>query len=199
MAELNRAQLRAWESSLEMASDALDNPGGGAARFQTRLRSTMLALREAIEALKRVANDREVAQRDATEARMQLAQVTEQLPVPFLVTTIDGIVVTANRAAALALNVSARALVGRNLMMFFDDREAWLSIMAATRASGVPASREGNIRPRERVQERVLASISAATSLGGPALQWFLTAAHAEMVPAAGMARASARRHARAS
>ena len=83
--------------------------------------------------------------------------------------------------------------------MFFDDREEWMNIMAATRASGVPARREGNIRPRERVQERVLASLSAATAPDGAAIQWFLAGANAELVPEAGMARASARRHARAS
>lgn len=199
MAELNRAQLCGWESSLQMASDALDDPRGGTARFQTRLRSTMSALHEAIEALKRMADEREVAQRQAGEARAQLAHATEHLPIPFLVTTADGTVLVANQAAGVALNVSARALLGRNLLMFFDDREAWMSIMSATRASGVPAYRKGNIRPRERLQERVVASLSAVTSPDGAAIQWFLTGANAELGAEAGMARASARRHARAS
>lgn len=199
MPALNRAQLCAWESSLQMANDALDDPRGGTARFQARLRSTISALREAIEGLKRMESESEMALRQAREARMQLAHVTEHLPIPFLVTTDDGTVLAANRAAGVALNVSSRALLGRNLMVFFDDREAWLSIMTAMRASGVPACREGNIRPRERVQQRVLASLSAATSPDGPAIQWFLTGANAEFIAESGMARALACRHARAS
>lgn len=195
----NRAQLCAWESSLQMAHDALEDPRGGTARFQTRLRATMLGLREAIEALKRMGDEREVALRQATEARAQFAHVSEHLPIPFLMTTADGTVLAANQAAGVALNVSARALVGRNLLMFFEDRDEWMSTMATTRASGVPACREGNIRPRERLQQRVLASLSAATSPDGPAIQWFLTGANARFGAQGGMARASGRRHARAS
>lgn len=195
MAELNRAQLLAWESSLQMAAAALEDPRGGTARFQARLRGTMSALRETVESLKRMAAARELANRQATEARIRLEGVVEQMPIPYLLTTSDGTVLAANTAAGAALNLSPRVLVGRNLLIFFDEREAWLEALATTAASGQSMRRAGNVRPRERVQEQILATLSAVVTAEGPAIHWFLTGGPRTATDT-GTARASARRYA---
>jgi PAS domain-containing protein len=199
MTELNRAQLCAWESSLQLACDALEDPRVGTARLQARLRGAMLGLREAVEALKRMAEARDLAQRRHAATWNHLECLVENLPVPYLLTTVVGEILAANPAAGVALNVASRVLVGRNLLVFLDDRESWLTALGEAAASGSPLRRVCSVRPRERVQQRVVASISAVALASGHAVQWFLTAETAGLLPQAGMGRASGRRHARAS
>lgn len=199
MAELNRAQLCNWESTLQSAWDALEDPRGGTARFQARLRGTMIGLREAVEALKRVALAEEVGRRQQAEIRCHLERLVEHLPIPYLLTTVDGGILAANDAAGVALNVASRMLVGRNLLVFMDDRESWLQALAETAASGSPFRRACNVRPRERIQQSVLASVSTVVIGSNATIQWFLVAGAAEMLPDTGMTRASGRRHARPS
>lgn len=199
MTELSRAQLCHWESTLQMAAGALDDPRGGTARFQARLRGTMIGLREAVEALKRMAEARELAQRQQADTRHHLESLLKHLPIPYLLTAVDGTILAANDAAGDALNVASRVLVGRNLLIFMDDRERLLQALADTAASGSSFQRVCNLRPRERVQQRVLATVSAVATGPGATLQWFLAGGAADVLAEMGMARASGRRHARAS
>jgi len=175
MTELNRAQLLAWESSLQMASSALAYDGAGPARLRGRLRNTAAALRESVELVRRLVAALAGTRRQLSDEQERLSRIVEHLPIPYLLTTVDGTIVGINAAASAALNVSARALPGRNLLVFLDDRESWLHLLTQVTVSRVAAQRAGKLRPRERLQESVMAYLSATQSAGGPAVQWFVT------------------------
>lgn len=175
MTELNRAQLQAWESSLQQATGALDYEGAGLARLRGRLRNTVSALRESVESVRRLVTALASARRQLAEEHDRLAGVTDQLPIPYLVTTQDGTILRLNPAASTALNVSARALVGRNLLVFFDDREAWFGLLTQITVSAIPVERAAKLRPRERLQESVMVYVSGARSGEVSVIQWFVT------------------------
>ena len=177
MTELNRAQLQAWECSLELASGALDEPSSGPGRLRGRLRSTVSALRESVESIRRLVDTLTAARREITAQKERLSAVIEHLPIPYLLTREDGTILDCNAAASTALNVSARALVGRNVLLFLDDRDGWRLCLAGVAAARVAAGRNGNLRPRERLQETITAHLSIAAMADSTSIQWFLTTA----------------------
>lgn len=175
MTELNRAQLQAWEASLQMASSALDDTRAGPARLRGRLRNTIASLRASVEAVLRLVEVIAGLRREVLAEQQRVAAVIEQLPIPYLLTAADGTILRVNHAATMAVNVSARWLVGRNLLVFFDDRDAWLQMLEEMTVSRVATRRAGRLRPRERLQTSIVANLSVADTCEGPAIQWFLS------------------------
>lgn len=175
MTEMNRAQLQAWESSLEMAANALDFDGAGPARLRARLRNTTSALRESVETVRRLFEAVVTLRQELLLEERRGAAIVDNLPTPYLVTSTDGTILRVNKAAAAAVNVSARALVGRSLLVFLDDRETWMHVLADVTVSEAPTRRAGKLRPRERLQIDVTAHLSFCPAQYGPAVQWFLT------------------------
>ena len=175
MTELNRAQLQAWESAIGMASNALDHEGAGTARLRGRLRNTMSALRESVETARRLVEAVAGLRLDLHTEKERLAGVVDHLPTPYLLTSPGGTIQGINRAAATAVNVSSRALVGRNLLLFLDDRDGWMQVLAQVAASRLATRRAGKLRPRGRLQVPVVANLSVSDTPDGPAIQWFLT------------------------
>jgi len=175
MTELNRAQLQAWETSLGMAATALDYDGAGPARLRGRLRNTMSALRESVETVRRLCETVVALRRELLAEEGRAAGIVDPLPIPYLVTSADGAILRVNQAAAAAVNVSARALVGRNILVFLDERETWMQVLAEVTVSGIGTRRAGKLRPRERLQAAVVANLSVCDAPEGPAVQWFLT------------------------
>lgn len=175
MAELNRAQLQAWESSLHQASSALEFEGAGPARLRGRLRNMMSALRESLETVRRLLGTVAAQRQQLAAEEKRFTGIMDHLPIPYLLTTADGTVLRINNAASRALNISCRAVVGRNLLVFLDDREGWMQALSQVIASGAVMRRAGRLRPRERLQTAVDANLSVADTPAGPAIQWFLT------------------------
>jgi PAS domain S-box-containing protein len=179
--ELSRAQLQAWHSSCQLASTAIGDPRASPARLRGRLRNALGCLRESIEAARRLADLVSGLRRDITTERDRFSGLIAQLPLPYLVTSADGTIQQVNPAACAVLDVSARALIGRNLLIFLDDREGWRQLLAQTAASRVDNERPGRLRPRERLRVPVTATVSCVDTVNGPAIQWFLNVMPAGM------------------
>ena len=167
--------MQAWETSLQMASRALDEPSVGPARLRDRLRLTASALRESVESVRRLVATVAGLRGQLLADQERTAQMVARLPVPYLETTADGTILSANQAAGDALNLSVRGLAGRNLLLFLSEREEWMEFLTHTVASDTVARRVAKLRPRERLQTSVLAHLCAVQGTDGPAILWFLT------------------------
>lgn len=175
MTELSRAQMQAWETSLQAASRALDEPSGGPARLRDRLRLTASALRESVESVRRLIATLAGLRGQLLADQERAALMLTRLPIPYLETTADGTILSANQAAGDALNLSVRGLTGRNLLLFLSEREEWMDVLTQTAASDTVSRRVAKLRPRERLQTSVLAHLCAVQGTHGPAILWFLT------------------------
>jgi PAS domain S-box-containing protein len=173
--ELSRAQLQAWDTSLQMGTTTRDDPRAGTARLRGRLRNALACLREAVEAARRLADAVAALRVEVQIERDRRSSLMDRVPVPCLLTSPDGTIQEVNPAACAALGVSARALVGRDALIFFDDRDAWRQLLAQTAVSRVGSQRHGRMRPRERLQVTVTADLSYVHTLSGDAIQWILT------------------------
>lgn len=98
----------------------------------------------------------------------------DRVPVPCVVTDAAGTIVSANRAAALFLNTSAKHLVGRLLLHFTDDREKFGASLEAVAADRARVEQVMPIRPKERApREMAVVIVPESTEQTGRYL-WFL-------------------------
>ena len=74
----------------------------------------------------------------------------DRVPMPCVMTDSAGTIISANRAAALFLNTSARHLIGRLLLHFTDDREKFGSSLLAATSDHARVEEVLPIRPKER-------------------------------------------------
>jgi PAS domain S-box-containing protein len=114
-------------------------------------------------------------------------ELFQRLPVPAVLTDAGGRILAANRAAARLLNVSARHLGARELMMFAEDRDGFAALIYGMSAhQRDERHRTMTFRPRER---RPLSLDVVVTSLSDATERrvWFLTPAEprASLVEAA--------------
>lgn len=189
MTELSRAQLQAWEGSLQLGDATLVDTRAGCARLRGRLRHALSCLREALESTRRLAD---LNVRTRAELRLEqdrLAALITRIPAAYLLTSEDGTIQQANPAACLALGVSARALVGRNVLIFLDDRDMWRQLLTQTLAPGGGVQRVARVRPRERLQVAMTVDLCRVDMADGPAVQWLLTNPPPHVFPARNRAR----------
>ena len=108
--------------------------------------------------------------RAESAARDQLFDV---MPMPCLVTDGVGIILEANRAAGALLNVSAKHLRDRQLLLFAADRDAFADLMHRSMVGGEHRARVA-MRPRERkpVAADVLVVPLSGSEVGY--CRWFL-------------------------
>ncbi len=98
------------------------------------------------------------------------------MPIACVVADRNGCIIDANHAAGILLNLGAKRLKGRNLLLFSRDRAAFMAIAerAADRTDPVEASLV--LRPRERKPLPVtIIVVPPLPDSSGPWL-WFLTA-----------------------
>lgn len=97
-------------------------------------------------------------------------------PRAALVTTPHGIIVWADERAAALLNVGARALQGRDLLVFFNGDRARVRAEMASAAAGQVCDLEASLRPRDR--KPVSVRVDLAVSLDGSPgeLEWTVEA-----------------------
>jgi PAS domain S-box-containing protein len=127
------------------------------------------------------ASERELSRRDGKlrEAEQRYDHLVEDVQVPYLVTDLNGIIRTANHAAAELLTVDQRFLPGKPLAAFLppDDRTDFLSaLVALAREEHDPGDRALRIRRRSYETANVIASVHVERPAGGlaPSLRWTL-------------------------
>jgi PAS domain-containing protein len=99
----------------------------------------------------------------------------DAIPVACLLTDAAGIILEANRAAALFLNVSGRHLRDRPLLVFCDEREAFAVLTERLAASAESNRAVLAMRPRERKPKSTEAIVSPLSKDRLDLWVWFLT------------------------
>jgi PAS domain-containing protein len=173
--ELSHTQILNWQSSIESARTALNRPQPSVSALRDRLGAVAAALESCLDSAERLAGVVIDLRRTVSTERARWAALIERLPTPYVLTTRGGEIVAVNRAGALALNLSVRALVGRNLLLFLDDREAWLQLLSQAASRPGQASRSGKLRPRERLAIPIAVQIFPCETSDGPGLEWSWT------------------------
>ena len=103
----------------------------------------------------------------------------DAVPNGCLLTDSAGVIVNANRAASVLLNLSAKRLKDRELVVFSQDREAFASLAQELRHGGSDQLRATlTFRPRERRPVTMQVIVKPLTSRPGLWL-WFLAPATA--------------------
>lgn len=179
MARSKRPQITAWTESVRRAGEALQQPAAREARLRARLRHTAFSLTNALEMLTVLFEQIDVAREQVRAHEGRLAGILAHVPCPYVITTPDAAVLEVNPAATQILNMSARGLLGRNLLLYFDDRDTWARQLAEVSASGTAARRAAVLRPRERVAEHVTTHVSVLP-FNPDVLQWFIVPGYTE-------------------
>jgi PAS domain S-box-containing protein len=179
--ELSHIQILNWQSSIEAAQRALDRENPSACALRGRLTEVMSQFESCLASAQRLANLVVDLRRTVSAEHGRWTALIEQLPTPYVLTTRGGAIIAVNRAGARALNVSARALVGRSLLLFLDDRESWLQVLAHAASRPEGTTRSGKVRPRERQAVPVTVRLSSSETGEGSGFQWFWTEQRAEV------------------
>jgi PAS domain-containing protein len=112
--------------------------------------------------------------RIASDERERWERLFEALPVACVLTDAAGVIVGANRAAALLLNVACSRLRGQVLLYFAIDRAQLFDALAARGAEPGPARMHLRIRPREKATIEVEALVMDHPESGTEGQLWFL-------------------------
>lgn len=176
MPQSKRAQIRAWTSATEMAEQALTHACPGTARLRGRLESTAFSLHEAIHTVRRMEDELETVRAELRRLLQWTLDFIDRLPMPYVMTASNGRILEATTAAADALNLSRRGLIGRNLLLFLDDRLVWFDLLSSVIRSGQAVRRHAMLRPRERLARAVTVTVclSSERTIGDVALLWFI-------------------------
>jgi len=98
-------------------------------------------------------------------------QLFDEIPLPYVVTRGDSIIVEANKAGSELLNVSQRFLVGKALSVFVcENRGAFLATVAGLASEASVLELTLKLRPRERAPLMVSARVKG----GSETLRWLL-------------------------
>jgi PAS domain-containing protein len=145
------------------------------------LQRTLKELEGALEQL-RAAQDQLITQRDelaAVQAQLEIErrkywQLFDAVGDACLVTTPEGEILEANRAASELLNISQRFLIGRSFAVFVcNDRARVLAQAARLAEYGGSADWVFGIRPRERAPFNAACRV-VASDAGDRTLRWLM-------------------------
>jgi PAS domain-containing protein len=116
-------------------------------------------------------------QADVRQSDINWHYLFDRLPTAALVTDSSGTIVSANRAAALLLNTSAKHLTSKLLLHFFDNREKFAATLQAAVAGDMRVEDTLTIRPKERAARGMAIVIVPESSEQTGHFLWFLTPA----------------------
>jgi PAS domain S-box-containing protein len=151
-------------------------PTDGSRVVGTALRELQQAIEElrvAIDQLNDISDGLAVARSEAAEAGRRYEEFVDAVPVAALLTDEDGVIGFANEAAADLLNLSARHLVGKPLLLFVADRDHFLRLAGLSGTGTEPLTGELTIRPRDRKARRVTVQVQHLPAHGRRS--WFFT------------------------
>lgn len=114
------------------------------------LTATLEELQVTCEQLQEHVNELAAARQAETEIEAVHREFVNALPLPCLWTDDEGVLVEANEATAMVLNVAARRLAGKPLALFVMDRPAFFDALATLRAGRTVVEVVVQVRPRER-------------------------------------------------
>jgi PAS domain-containing protein len=123
---------------------------------------TLSACADILDRLGRVEIECERLRDDKVAAVDAYSRLFEGMPTPALVTDRAGVILRANRAASAWLNLAVKRLEGRQLLLYAEDRSAFMRLLGNLPREGAIERLPVNLRPRER---RAIAAIATVTPL----------------------------------
>jgi PAS domain-containing protein len=134
------------------------------------LRNALDELQTATEQLICAADAVALLRREATRDADRYRDLYEQLPVPCVLTTSDGLIENANRLASKLLNVGSPHFKRKPLFLYLPQRDTFFDLLQQVQKPGGGRARM-SLRPRDR---KPLAVDVTVTSMRGE-LCWVLT------------------------
>ena len=139
-------------ASLQRRAEKISSPANSVVRPALReLTDSLEELQVANDQLQEQVTELAQAKAEAAAAQHRFSELLQVLPCASIWTNRAGEITDANPAAASLLNVTRQHLIGRALILFMADRDAFqdaMSALSAGAASTVDIPAE--IRPRER-------------------------------------------------
>ncbi len=158
----------------ELESRRERGSGNGSRVIAVALRELQEAIEElrvAIEQLNEMSDGMATARVESQKVERRYEEFVAAVPVPTVLSDEGGVISFANEAAAGLLNLSARHLVGKPLLLFVADRDYFLRLASGS-TSTEPISGELTIRPRDRKARCVTAQVQHLPAHGQRC--WFL-------------------------
>ena len=100
-------------------------------------------------------------------------ELFDAIPTACVFTDLSGQVLNVNRPAALLLNYSVKHLIGRDLLMFTDDRDKFARLLGGA-SDAHPIRTSVTLRPRERKPRLFEVTLSPALQDKPTTWLWFL-------------------------
>jgi PAS domain-containing protein len=185
MSTLQNSQMRRWTHELELLRRQVRRVGA---------RDEAVSLRELLNECMATCDSllQEMATLDAECHRLRGIVSEEQqswqhffdvMPLACILSDAQGVILSANRAAALFLNVSATRLQGRTLPHFVIDRQRLNELLEGLSPTSSIVRAPLRIRPREKAITDIDVTIVPDGGRDGSAWIWFLMpATHARQV-----------------
>jgi PAS domain-containing protein len=160
-------------AELELRRERASGDGGRLVTMALReLQHALEELRVAIDQLNEMSDSMAAARIDGQQLERRYAEFLDAVPVPCILSDDQGIIAFANDAASGLLNLSARHLVGKPLLLFVADRDYFLRLAHESGADAEPRGGDLTIRPRDRKSRRVTARVQHLAAHGQRC--WFL-------------------------
>jgi PAS domain-containing protein len=134
----------------------------------------LAACEKLLQDLAQSEEDRDRLRRVASQERDNWQRLFETTPLACVLTDAHGIVLGANRTAALLFNVSASRLTGQLLLHFVIDRQRLLETLREHKIGGRPLRMPLRLHPREKAVLDVDAMVMTDVGSQSTDKLWFL-------------------------
>jgi PAS domain-containing protein len=134
----------------------------------------LAACEKLLQDLAQSEEDRDRLRRVASQERDNWQRLFETTPLACVLTDAHGIVLGANRTAALLFNVSAARLTGQLLLHFVIDRQRLLETLREHKIGGRPLRMPLRLHPREKAVLDVDAMVMTDVGSQSTDKLWFL-------------------------
>jgi PAS domain S-box-containing protein len=184
MSTLQSSQTRRWSHELDLLRRRVRRVG---AREETSIQDVLAECISTCDSLlQEVASGENECHRlrgIVSEEQQSWQRFFDVMPLACILTDPQGVILSANRAAALFLNVSAMRLQGRTLMHFVIDRQHLTELLEGRTADRSMLRASFRIRPREKAIIEIEATIVPDAGRNVSAWIWFLLpTSHARQV-----------------
>lgn len=175
MNTLQSSRVRRWTLEIDaIRRRAARSIAGSETAIGTMLASCLTTCENLLQELVRGEEERDRLRRVASAERDNWQRLFDIIPPACLLTDRDGFILSANRAAALLLNVACTRLRGQLLPHFFIDRDRLRESLQDQARLGNPVRIPVRLRPREKAPVDVDVVIAADAGIAEGERLWFL-------------------------
>jgi PAS domain-containing protein len=172
---LQSSRIRRWTLEIDAIRRRVTRSmAGGETPIATMLSSCLTTCENLLQELVRGEDERERLRRQASAERDNWQRLFDIIPPACLLTDRDGVILGANRAAALLLNVAGTRLRGQLLRHFFLDRDRLHESLQDQVRLGSAVRVPVRLRPREKAVVDVDVVIASDAGIAEGERLWFL-------------------------